>query len=149
MKKLTMLLLVAMLCATCAMGKDGKELNVKDLPDLAQRSLKAYFPGTSVVKVEKDNESVPGVKVSKTFEVTLNDGTQVEFDKNGNWVEVESPQAVPMRLIPGKIVMYLNTNHKGVAVKEIKKTSKAGYEVELANGVELLFDKQFKFIGHD
>ena len=72
-----------------------------------------------------------------------------EFDKKGNLTEIDCKRgAVPTQLIPKAIKIYLQNNYPDQVVKkmEIKKNE---YEVELANGLDLTFNKHFKLIDVD
>ena len=76
------------------------------------------------------------------YDLTLNDGTTISFDSNKTWDKVNSPVApVPASLVPAPITTYLNTNFAGVALMKIEK-ERYGYEVKLANGLEMKFNQQ-------
>ena len=76
-------------------------------------------------------------------------GTKLEFDKKGNLTEIDCKQAtVPDQLIPQAIKNYLMANYAGQSVKKIEM-NKNEYEVELANGLDLTFNKHFQLIDID
>ena len=69
--------------------------------------------------------------------------------KKGNLTEVDCKQAtVPNQLIPQAIRNYLKENYPAQAVKKIEM-NKNEYEVELANGLDLTFNKHFQLIDID
>ena len=79
----------------------------------------------------------------------LNDGSKIEFDKNGNWDSVDcKTQAVPNSLVPASIRKYVKTNFRGQKIVKIDKES-YGYEIELSNKLELKFSKQGRLIEID
>lgn len=81
--------------------------------------------------------------------MVLQNGTKLEFDKKGNLTEVDSKQdIVPAQLIPQAIRNYLKDNYAGQSVKKIE-INKNEYEVELANGLDLTFNKHFQLIDID
>ena len=55
---------------------------------------------------------------------------------------------VPSQLIPQPIKNYLKDNYAGQSVKKIEM-NKNEYEVELANGLDLTFNKHFQLIDID
>ena len=87
--------------------------------------------------------------IDKSYEVVLQNGTKIEFDKKGNVTEVECKQgAVPAALIPQAISTYLQTNQAGQTVRKIE-FNKNEYEVELSNGLDITFNKRFQVIDID
>lgn len=119
--------------------------NVADLPMAAQTTLKNNFKASlSHIKIEKDFG-----KVSE-YDVILTDGSEITFDRNGNWkeIEVKNTSSIPSALIPVAIDTYVKNNQKKVKITGIEK-SRSGYEVELSNGVEMKFDLNGKFLRYD
>ncbi|MFZ2249099.1 MAG: PepSY-like domain-containing protein [Segatella copri] len=55
---------------------------------------------------------------------------------------------MPDQLIPQAIKNYLMANYAGQSVKKIEM-NKNEYEVELANGLDLTFNKHFQLIDID
>ena len=84
------------------------------------------------------------------YEVVLTDGTEVKFDRNGNWEEVEvaANKRVPEALVPAGIRNYVSDNQHGTRIVGIEKSRK-GYEVTLSNGVEIKFNREGQFIRYD
>ena len=77
-----------------------------------------------------------------TYEAQLVDGTQVEFDKDGNWDKVDcNLNAVPTALIPASIAAYVHSNFPDCFIVKIDK-ERYGFEIELSNDLELKFNKQ-------
>lgn len=115
-----------------------------DLPTPITDFLKQHFPQATVSFVETDNE-FGGVE----YDVTLSDGTEVDFDKAGQWENVDChAKAVPAALVPQAIATYVKTNYQGKVITKIDQKP-AGYEIELAGGLELKFDKAGQFLGQD
>ena len=87
--------------------------------------------------------------VSRNYDVVLQNGTKLEFDKKGNLTEIDCKRGiVPALLIPQAIKNYLKANYPRQTVKklEIKKNE---YEVELANGLDLTFNNRFQLVDMD
>ena len=72
--------IVALLCLTMLMLTSCAD---KKIPAGAQDFIKQYFPDTSVVLVEIDEEDD-----EMEYSVWLNDGTKVDFDMQGDWKRV-------------------------------------------------------------
>ena len=63
--------------------------------------------------------------------------------------EIDCKQGkVPVKLIPQAIRNYLMENYPAQAVKKLEM-NKNEYEVELANGLDLTFNKHFQLIDID
>ena len=132
MKRILRILMIAICCmVSCNMvanaGND-KPISVNALPAKAQTLLSQHFNGQKVMLATIES----GV-VSKSYDVVLQNGTKLEFDKKGNLTEVDCKQSiVPDQLIPQAIRNYLKENYPAQAVKKIEM-NKNEYEVELAN----------------
>lgn len=148
MKRILRILMIAICCmVSCNMvanaGND-KPISVNALPAKAQTLLSQHFNGQKVMLATIES----GV-VSRSYDVVLQNGTKLEFDKKGNLTEIDSKQAtVPDQLIPQAIKNYLMANYAGQSVKKIEM-NKNEYEVELANGLDLTFNKHFQLIDID
>ena len=148
MKRILRILMIAICCmVSCNMvanaGND-KPISVNALPAKAQTLLSQHFNGQKVMLATIES----GV-VSRSYDVVLQNGTTLEFDKKGNLTEIDCKQSiVPDQLIPQAIRNYLKENYPAQAVKKIEM-NKNEYEVELANGLDLTFNKHFQLIDID
>lgn len=148
MKRILRILMIAICCMfSCNMvanaGSD-KPISVNALPAKAQTLLNQHFNGQKVMLATIES----GV-VSRSYDVVLQNGTKLEFDKKGNLTEIDCKQGtVPDQLIPQAIKNYLMDNYAGQSVKKIEM-NKNEYEVELANGLDLTFNKHFQLIDID
>lgn len=113
------------------------------MPANVKNFLAKYYPKATVAKYEAKN-----TVVGKKYEVKLNNGAEIDFDKNGNWEEISDKMGVPMSLIPVKIKAYLDKKYKGVKVESIDK-EKNKIKVELLNDIDLEFDKTGNFLRLD
>lgn len=131
-------------CNMVANAGNDKPISVNALPAKAQTLLCQHFNGQKVMLATIES----GV-VSRSYDVVLQNGTKLEFDKKGNLTEIDCNQAtVPDQLIPQAIKNYLMENYAGQSVKKIEM-NKNEYEVELANGLDLTFNKHFQLIDID
>ena len=148
MKRILRILMIAICCmVSCNMVANAgidKPISVNALPAKAQTLLSQHFNGQKVMLATIES----GV-VSRSYDVVLQNGTKLEFDKKGNLTEIDCKQAtVPAKLIPQAIRNYLKENYPAQAVKKIEM-NKNEYEVELANGLDLTFNKHFQLIDID
>lgn len=148
MKRIFRILMIAICCmVSCNMvanaGND-KPISVNALPAKAQTLLSQHFNGQKVMLATIES----GV-VSRSYDVVLQNGTKLEFDKKGNLTEIDCKQGiVPALLIPQAIKNYLKDNYAGQSVKKIE-INKNEYEVELTNELDLTFNKHFQLIDID
>ena len=148
MKRIFQKLMIAICCmVSCNMvanaGND-KPIAVNALPVKAQTLLSNHFNNQKVMLATIES----GV-VSKSYDVVLQNGTKMEFDKKGNLKEIDCKQGiVPALLIPQAIKNYLKDNYEEQSVNKIEM-NKNEYEVELTNGLDLTFNKHFQLIDID
>ena len=115
-----------------------KPVTAEQLPEPVKTFIQQTFPGQTISYAEKDVE-MTGTK----YDVVLADGTRVDFDIDGVWDKIECTMEnpVPTALIPEPIVAHIRANFPDAMILKIVKEHN-GYEVELANGLELKFNKQ-------
>lgn len=135
MKKLIALLAVVVFSIGAISARDRVYNSAEPLPTEAKTMLKKYFPRLKVnhVKVDKD-------MLSTEYEVILSDGTEVDFNKNGDWKSIDRGQtAIPDALVLKPIRDYVAKAYPGQKIVDMEKDHK-GYEVTLSRGLELKFD---------
>ena len=140
------LLMLAMIVGVLSVSaRDSYTHNVDVLPAAARTTVKNNFKAEiSHIKVDKDFGRV------SEYDVVLTDGSEITFDRNGNWkdVEVRRNASVPSAFVPSEIASYISKNQKKASVTGIEKKH-SGYDVGLSNGVEMKFDSQGKFLRYD
>ena len=99
-----------------------------DLLSTAQAFLQKYFPDNLVASAERHSDE-------PCFEVTLDNGFEIDFYSDGRWQEIESHHAIlPAELVQGvlpeKIRSYLEENYPLAAISSIERSS-VGYAIEL------------------
>ncbi len=144
MKKTLLALILSLLALTPAMAEKYMRTD-EALPQAAKAVLKKHFKSeVSLVKVDKELAQI------KDYEVILTDGTEVKFDRQGNWkeIEVRNSASVPVGFIPLAIQKYVKANHSGTRIVGIEKT-RSGYEVELSDGIDMKFNKDAEFVRYD
>ncbi len=106
--------------------------------------VEQYFPKATVQMVMPDEDDI---------DVVLNDYTKIEFKLNYEWKKVDCEHSttftsVPATLIPEQITAYVNANFPNATIKKLEKKY-MGWEIELNNGLELKFNKNFKVMEID
>ena len=125
-----------------ASARDKYFHDVNILPDAAQTYLSQNFKApVSHIRIGKEFGQI------RKYEVILNDGSEISFDKHGAWkdVEVSSTAEVPAGFIPSPILKFIKDNQAKAKVTGIEKKA-YGYDVELSNGIDVKFSDKGKFI---
>ncbi len=145
MRKIVSVLLAMMFLLSASANADNKRpVEVSQLPSAAQQIINKHYSRHTVVLATVKKEHF-----KKEYEVVFDNGDKIEFDKSGDWKEIESKASVvPLALIPKAIWQQIRMKYPKTAVKKIDRDKK-GYEVKLTNMVELTFDKHFNLIEVD
>ncbi|MBO5552937.1 MAG: PepSY-like domain-containing protein, partial [Paludibacteraceae bacterium] len=115
-----------------------------EMPLQAQRLIEAHFAKTDVSVVMMDRELL-----STDYEVRLNDGTKVEFDKSGELTKIDcGSKAVPEALIPAAVRSYVTTKFPNTFITEWGRDDRR-WKAELNNGLDLEFNKKYEFVRID
>ena len=118
--------------STAFAGND-RPLTLDKLPAAAQTFLKSHFAELTLAYAVEDAE----------YEVLYTDRTEVEFDSDGAWTSVGSRYAaVPADIVPEQIKSYVAQTFPNQQVRKIER-KRYSWEIELSNGLEIEFDKQF------
>lgn len=117
-----------------------------NLSDNIKIFILSYFPGTAVVRAEREwNGNV---------EVELSNGVGLIFGANGIFLgiaedEVENEdindEDIPISQLPQAVRDYISQNYPNNSIIEAEREDD-GFEVTLNNGVELRFDEEGNFI---
>ena len=141
--RFSMIALVFVVALTSCFAKD-KMITPEQLPAAARTFITTNFPDNRVLFAQKDSEFM-----KTRYEVRLKDGTEIDFDKKGEWDKVDCKlKAVPAALVPQPIATYVETNFPGVQIVKIDK-ERHGYDIELSNDLDLKFNHSGMLIGMD
>ena len=144
MKKsiLFVLALVVMgICLPLTLQADNDQVITFDrLPANAQTMLKQNFADKVPLVITADWDE---------FKVMYTSGEKVEFDKKGNWRDIECMTSqVPADLIPAQITAHVNATFPGASITEIDR-DRRGHSVKVSNGLELEYNNNFQVIELD
>jgi len=123
-----------------------KIVGTDDLPATGSTFLKEHFNNVTVLSVTKEKEGFSGTE----YKVLLDNRTEVKFDKNGNWKEVDGANniAIPTTFILPVIVDYVTEKYPNADFNSIEKDN-GNFDVELTNELELVFNSQGDFLRID
>ncbi len=143
MKKIALFFASVMAFAGVA-SADDKPITFEQLPAKAQQFIKTNFPQEKIAFTSLDKDIF-----GDTYDVLFASGTKLEFTDKGEWKEIECKYStVDEKFIPEQIRKYVTDTYPGTKYVKIEK-GKNGYEVELTNGLELTFDRNFVLIDID
>ena len=139
----TIILLAAALFTATAAQDHDYAIPFEQLPAVSQTFVSTHFPKAQVAYCLRDSHS---------FEARLSDASEIEFNLDGSWKEVdckyrERPSSV-IGLLPATIPSYVKTNFPNAVITKV--SSKFwGYELELNNGLDLEFATDGRFLKID
>ena len=141
MKKSIFFLFALVLTSCNPLQADNDQVITFDrLPASAQTMLNQNFADKVPLVITADWDD---------YKVRYASGEKVEFDKRGNWRDIECKTSqVPTDLIPSKIAANVNATFPGSTITEIDR-DRFGYSVQLSNGLELEYNRRFQVIEVD
>ncbi len=141
MKHLSLILLsFAFIFASC---EKEKVVSQNDLPATSNTYITTHFPDQKIVQVVKDVDDL-----KTTYEVYLDNGVRLEFNKSGEVFDIEGNSKLPDSVIPSQILTYVTTNYADHHIKGWEK-EKTKQDVKLSNGLTLEFDLNGNFLRID
>ena len=115
-----------------------------ELPAEATAFIKNYFGKNTIHHAIKDKD-----KSKITYEVMLDNMTEIEFTEKGVWKEVDGKDnAIATGYILKPILDYVKKNYPTASITHIDKGLN-DIDIELDNGTELEFDLKGKFLRID
>lgn len=136
MKKITAQFTAAAICLLTVSGCRSV-VTFDTLPANAQAFLTQNF---------SDSPVSYAVKEFNEYDVTLANGTEIEFNGKGEWKKVDMnhgivPSAV-VATLPPSINSFLTASFPDIPIEQIEKDFCPAYKVELSNGLELEFNSK-------
>ena len=144
MKKIFIALACVFTLVTNACADNYQPITQTQLPEKAQTFLSTYFPEAKVSLVRKEIDVI-----ELNYDVIFADGSKVEFDRKGNWTEIDClTHSLPAGIVPEAINKIINTHHPETKVIKIERDHRE-IDVKLNNRVELTFNKNLQLIDID
>lgn len=145
MKKIFSVLLLMVACVHYALAGDVITHDAKKLPAPARTFISTYFMNARISHIKIESELFQ----TKKYEVLLTDRTEIDFNGDGEWLEVDCDGgAVPAALLPAYVSEYLKANFPDAFVIKIERKRRE-VEVELNNDWSLTFNKKGELIEID
>lgn len=140
MKKILSFLILAVTAIQFAFAGDVVTKDEMKLPLQARNFIKEHFVGSQISYIKIETEFM-----KKKYDVLLTSGTEIDFDNKGNWTDVDCKKAaVPEAIVPAAIREYVKAHFKNEFITQIERKG-YGYEIELNNDLNVLFDKKGNF----
>lgn len=137
-----LLVFFASLMLMSTVGVGGLQtIGLEGLPRAAWLFINEMYPTGEVESVETE-----GVLFARVFKVRLRNGTMLEFDADGEWIEVKSEEGyVAPDIVPCPILYQLRATYPEVRIAKIERIRK-GYDLVMANGVEIIFNRDYEIV---
>ena len=117
-----------------------KVVQSDDLPANASGYVSTHFAGKQILQVVKELDNL------KTYyHVYLDNGTKLDFSRQGNIKKIEGTEAIPATVIPALILSYVDSHYPAVFIRGWK-LGDATQEIKLSTNIELEFDKNGNFL---
>ena len=139
--KITVFALIGLMAKSMACKANDNMVFAENLPTKAKVFVQHNFPRLSVAYAEK-RASNQGM----VYEVSLNDGTEVEFGQNGAWGMIDCKwEAVPASLMPTTLSSFVEKQFADSKVVKLYRGDN-GYVAALSNGISLKFDQEGRLV---
>ncbi|MEL1131223.1 PepSY-like domain-containing protein [Campylobacter coli] len=127
--------LAALLGATVLVARDII-VPASELPRNAQDFISKNFKTAQIALVKKDIDS---------YDVTLNDGTEIDFIITGEWKDVDGKyKALPNSILPN-IMPKISASSNAQIIEVSREIN--GYKFELSNQLKIYTDAQGNILG--
>ncbi len=135
----TKLVLASLLCASALYAdRDSLIVAPNALPAPAQSFLSQHFKGANIALVKKDMDS---------YDVTLNDGTEVDFTLNGDWKDVDGQyKPIPTTFLPNGLAAKVQAAHNGAQIIDVERQI-SGFKLKLNNRMKVYTDTAGNILG--
>ncbi len=144
MKKIFIALACVFTLVTNACADNYHPITQTQLPEKAQTFLATYFPEAKISLARKEIDVM-----ELTYDVIFTDGTKVEFDRKGNWTEVDClTHPLPSGIVPEAIEKVIRTQYPEAQATKIERDHRE-FDVKLNNRVELTFNKNMQLVDID
>ena len=144
MKKMMFILACVFTIVTNANADNYRPINVSQLPEKAQTFLTTYFPEAKVSLARKEFDVT-----ELSYDVIFTNGSKVEFDRKGEWTEVDClTQPLPAGIVPATIEKVIKEQYPDAKATKIERDRRE-IDVKLSNRVELTFNKKMQLIDID
>ena len=136
--------IMASLTTLASCEKNDEFLTLELLPQAAQQCIETHFGDLAISSVVKDYD-----EFTYSYDVYFTNGNKIEFNRSGEWTDIDCRYTkVPDSIVPAGILSYVNANYPSNDIDQIS-VDRRYYEVDLDNGVDLVFTKSGDFVRVD
>ncbi|EGF8330913.1 hypothetical protein IDG20_000360 [Campylobacter lari] len=129
--------LTTLTLASCVFAKD-MVVGVNALPANSKNFIQKHFTGSNIALVKQDIDS---------FDVYLDNGTELEFFTNGDWKEIDAKyRPIDTSFLNQNALATIKKMHPNASIVKVKKEVQ-GYKFKLNNMVEIYTDANGNFLG--
>ena len=144
MKKIILAIACVFTLVTNACADNYQPISQTQLPEKAQTFLATYFPEAKISLARKEIDVM-----ELSYDVIFTDGCKVEFDRKGNWTEVDClTHPIPSGIVPEAISKVIRAQYPDAQVTKIERDHRET-DVKLTNRVELTFNKHMQLVDID
>lgn len=118
-------------------------LNENDIPAEIKTYVETHFPGSKILQCVKDKD---GLELN--YDVIIDGNFKLEFNKKKEIESIDGNSKLPDSVIPAKILAHVQANFPSNFITDWE-LNRNDQEVELDNGMELLFNKDGDFLRID
>ena len=125
-------------------GCEEMEISYNKLPAAARAFIENYFPKETCVYAERDRDDG-----QREYEVRLSNGTEIKFDAQGQWLEVDCKfSLLPEGIVPERIIADVAVRYPNTGIYKVERQL-GGYEVSIGSGLELIYSADGTFVRED
>ena len=144
MKKLLAALLFGFSVFMVSCDKDDDQTLTNDnIPTEIKNYVTTHFNTATITRAVIDEDDS-----NDYYEITLSNGVKLDFNRNKQIVDIESNTQLPDSVIPDAILSYVKANYASNFITDWELQG-IQQEVELNNGVELIFTATGEFVRID
>lgn len=119
-------------------------IEFSQLPQVSQEFIQKNFPSHEISYIIEESELT-----HTSYDVKFTNGDKIEFRGNGEWKEIDCEyNGIPDSAIPDKLLDYVKAKHANCLIEQISREY-SRYEVELNNGLEIVFNSNFEVLRYD
>lgn len=134
----TKLSLVVLLLSVGILYARDMVVQASALPQNASSFVGTHFKNVQIALVKQDTDS---------FDVTLSDGTEIDFMINGEWKEVDGKyKAIPTSFLPSAVVSKAQATQPNATILEVSKQIN-GYKFKFNNNMKVYTDMNGNVLG--
>lgn len=143
MKKI-LITLICLIGLVFDMNAQSKIISKYELPDNSKLVIESFYNNRKFICIKE------GKYLNIEYEVKFENGTSLEFDRKGNIKSIDCGKKdfIDAELIPYEIIKFIGNNYPHLRIIEysieFKNTRYETHEIELHNGLELVFSGRYK-----